>query len=80
MDPNNATNDISVGTTSAPTIANGFAAAADAIRRKMTLTDLDPTAGSAENSVLGPILGGNYKIFESHRNRLRGLSTKIGRY
>jgi len=77
IDPNNPSNDISGGSSNFATIAREFSDAYIALRDRMNDVASMPASDRQNASILGVILGGNYKNFETQRIYMRQLYEKV---
>ncbi|XDG05816.1 hypothetical protein ABKA04_005431 [Annulohypoxylon sp. FPYF3050] len=76
IDPNNPDNDIAGGSYNIETILKSFRDAYNAIKARMSEVVNRESLGDDPfgDSLLGPLIGGNYACFEAQREHLRGLS------
>ncbi|KAK4187042.1 hypothetical protein QBC35DRAFT_515759 [Podospora australis] len=69
IDPNNPENDIAGGSSNAPKVFSLFSRTYQDLRLRMKSLAEDPQR-SADSSILGTILGGNYTTFQEQRDYL----------
>ncbi|KAI9653497.1 MAG: hypothetical protein M1829_001290 [Trizodia sp. TS-e1964] len=70
VDPNNSRNDISGGSGKIDVIFKCFSNAYNTLQARMGSLNLNNLEERAGQSLLAPLLGGNYSVFDTHRNRL----------
>lgn len=73
IDPNNSANDISGGSSNYPLISRCFASAYDDLQKRMYVLAQGHDFVHGHNTILAPILGGNYKAFRVQRAYLQGV-------
>ena len=74
VDPNRAENDISGGTKKIHLIRQLFSETFEALRARMSELRLAKRSQRREQqSILAPVFGGTYKLFDDQRERLRQL-------
>jgi non-canonical poly(A) RNA polymerase PAPD5/7 len=73
IDPRNPENDIAGGSSNWPAIAREFAGAHDALRRRMLELSHGENKIHGYNTILAPLLGGNYTTFEVQRTYMERL-------
>lgn len=71
QDPNDPSNDVSKSSYSIRLILECFADAYDALMKQMTLLDSLPFEKRVGRSILGVIIGGNYRSVEAQRETMR---------
>lgn len=71
MDPNNSTNDISVGSTKVRTVFDQFASAFVQLRARMAELEGMPIEARKGQSLLGVVLAGDYQSFGYQRDHMR---------
>ena len=76
LDPNNPENDIAGGSRRTDLIFTYFMQAHGALRLRMGEAAKRDEPLDFGNTILGPILGGNYAIFQSQRDFLERLDAK----
>ncbi|KAI5866043.1 hypothetical protein GGS23DRAFT_603457 [Durotheca rogersii] len=75
LDPNNPQNDIAGGSSNTATILRHFSKAFDALRERMAKLAKGTGARKFSDTILGPILAGDYSSFRDQREYLRNLAT-----
>lgn len=73
IDPNNSANDISGGSSNYPLISRCFGSAYDDLQKRMYALAKNHDFVHGHNTILAPILGGNYKAFRVQRAYLQGV-------
>lgn len=77
IDPNNRTNDISGGTSSATHIASKFGAGCRALKERMQLLERQDVTARKGQSILGRLVGGNYAVFAEQRAQLHNVFVRM---
>ena len=81
IDPNRPENDISGGTKKIDVILQLFSEALDALKTRMKeLQSSTRPRGRESQSILAPMLGGTYKLFDEQREHLRQLHREQQEY
>jgi non-canonical poly(A) RNA polymerase PAPD5/7 len=80
IDPNNPENDISGGSSNFPLISRCFRSAYETLQKRMDSLAKGEAMVHGHNTILAPILGGNYKTFRIQREFLKSIydSKKTG--
>ncbi|KAI1265516.1 hypothetical protein F5Y18DRAFT_386810 [Xylariaceae sp. FL1019] len=73
LDPNNSTNDVSGGSSNFFSVKKGFSSAYRTLRDDMARLARQGPAGP-KDTLLGPLIGGNYASFEYQRNYLAKIA------
>ncbi|ETS77932.1 hypothetical protein PFICI_09994 [Pestalotiopsis fici W106-1] len=73
IDPNNSANDISGGSSNFPLISRCFRTAYDELQKRMYALAKGSEAVHGHDTILAPILGGNYKTFRVQRAYLKSI-------
>lgn len=76
IDPNNPGNDISGGSSNFPLISRCFKTAYESLRKRMDVLAKGEKPVHGYNTILAPILGGNYKTFRVQRAYLKDIFDK----
>jgi non-canonical poly(A) RNA polymerase PAPD5/7 len=73
IDPNRSDNDISGGSSNFPLVQRCFKSAYDTLRRRMDGLTRHDTKVHGYNTILAPLLGGNYSSFRLQRDYLQAI-------
>lgn len=73
IDPNNSGNDISGGSSNFPLISRSFKNAYEILTKRMDVLARGQKPVHGYNTILAPLLGGNYKTFRVQRAYLRDI-------
>lgn len=76
VDPNNASNDISLGSHKVELVLTAFSNAHTALKQYMEVLHRASSSLRQDKSLLGVILGGNYSSFEWQRNRIKQMNAR----